>query len=57
MYPRAALVHLGSLFLSRGHGTIEILVDEACCELNAMVSGTRLRDIALIGELLILQGI
>lgn len=57
MYPRAALVHLGSLFLSRGHGTIEILVDEACCELDAMVSGTRLRDIALIGELLILQGI
>lgn len=32
-------------------------LDGSCGELNASVPGVRLRDIALIGELLILQGI
>lgn len=32
-------------------------LDWSCGVLNALVSGIRLRDIALIGELLILQGI
>ncbi len=34
-----------------------LYTDESCGELSAPVPGTRLRDIALIGELLILQGI
>lgn len=32
-------------------------MEESCGELSAFVPGKRLRDIALIGELLILQGI
>lgn len=34
-----------------------LYTDESCGELSAPVPGTRLRDIALIGDLLILQGI
>lgn len=34
-----------------------LYTDEFCGELSALVPGTRLKDIALIGELLILQGI
>lgn len=34
-----------------------LYMDKSCSELSALVPGTRLRDIALIGELLILQGI
>lgn len=34
-----------------------LYMDESCGELRAPVPGKRLRDIALIGELLILQGI
>lgn len=33
------------------------IIGESCGELRALVPGKRLRDIALIGELLILQGI
>lgn len=34
-----------------------LYMDESCGELSAPAPGARLRDIALIGELLILQGI
>lgn len=60
MHPHVALVHSDSTLLSRGHGPVIKkfgVCIQSCGELSAPVPGIRLRDIALIGELLILQGI